>query len=479
MKIETKILTLCSSTEVWERYGFYAIQSLLALILSLHFSLDDSAVFALTGAFTALTYISPIIGGWIADRYIGQRHSIALGALLLSISYTLIMFCSNIQSLSFALSITVMGTGLLKPNTSAWLGAPYTDLNKKNRAFIFFYLTITTGIILGSSLPTALMHHYGWKTCFASASIALAIALTIFLSYAYRQEFKTFDAPKIYTSPIDCFKTSAIVITSVYIFRLVLTNTNFSFIFFILILISAIGTMLNIARKEDINQKRKTQALSLLMIISTFFWSFYFQIFTEITLYIDRLVRPRLLGLHATPPIYVAIESAGMLVVGAIYLLSRRKKAPPPVTIISISFKFLSALFLMLTAYGIILMSLYLHLGATQLISPWPIVCAFLTISLAELLLSPTGLAAVTTLARPQVVGTVMGVFFISLGFGGFLSGILARLSSIHHASNILEIQQLYWHGLSTTTLILCITCLISIIIHYMIRRITAHTTQI
>ena len=479
MKVETKILALCSSTEVWERYGFYAVQSLLALILSLHFSLDDSAVFALTGAFTALTYISPIVGGWIADRYIGQRHSIALGALLLFLSYTLIMFCSDIHSLSFALSITVMGTGLLKPNTSTWLGAPYTDLNKKNRAFIFFYLSITTGIILGSSLPTTLMHHYGWKTCFASASIPLAIALTIFLSYAYRQDFKTFDTLMTYPSPIDCLKTLVIVITGLYIFRLALTNTNFSFIFFFLILITAIGTMLHIAHKEDLKQKRKTQALSLLMITSTFFWSFYFQIFTEITLYIQRLVRPRLFGLHATPPIYVAIESAGMLVLGGIYLLLRRKKNPPPVTITHISLRFLTALFLMLAAYGIILFSLYLHLGSFQLFSPWPMVCAFLTISLAELLLSPTGLAAVTTLAREQVAGTVMGVFFITLGFGGFLSGLMARLSSIHHTSNTSIIKQVYWHGLSKIGLILCATCLIAIIIHYMVRRLTVELNYI
>lgn len=478
MKIETKILTLCSSTEVWERYGFYAVQSLLALVLSLHFSLNDSDVFTLTGAFTALTYVSPIIGGWIADRHIGQRHAIALGALLLLISYILVMFCSNIQSLTFALSITVMGTGLLKPNNSAWLGSPYADQNKKNRAFIFFYLSITIGIILGSSLPTTLMHHYGWQVCFASAAISLAIALAIFLSCAYRQAFKKFNTPALNDQPYPLLKTLATILLSVLIFKLVLTNVHFALFFFIIILVTAIGTMLNIANKEEPQQQIKTRALSLLMITSTLFWSFYFQIFTEITLYIERLVNPHLLGLHATPPIYVAIESVGMLAIGGIYLL-RRKKNPPPITIAHISLKFLSALFFMLAAYGIILISLYFHLGSHQLISPWPIVCAFLTISLAELLLSPTGLAAVTSLARPPVVGTVMGVFFVSLGFGGFLSGQMARLSSIHHASSMQAIQLMYWHGLSATTLILCIACLISIIIHYMIRRITAHSTQI
>src|SRR3990167_517652 len=78
------------STELWERYGFYVIQSLLALYLALHYQWPDKNIYTLVGSFTALTYLSPIAGGWIADYWLGQKRAILLGASLLFLNYLML-----------------------------------------------------------------------------------------------------------------------------------------------------------------------------------------------------------------------------------------------------------------------------------------------------------------------------------------------------------------------------------------------------
>ena len=97
----TKVLAVFFSTEMWERYGFYVIQALLALYLSLHLHLTDDVTYALVGSFTALTYISPIIGGWIADRFLGQKKAILTGAILLCCSYITLAFATSLNLLLF------------------------------------------------------------------------------------------------------------------------------------------------------------------------------------------------------------------------------------------------------------------------------------------------------------------------------------------------------------------------------------------
>ena len=129
------------ATEMWERYGFYAVQTLLALYLALHLYWPDEKVYILTGSFTALTYLSPVLGGWIADHLIGQKTAIFLGMFILLFSYASIGLIVTDLQLCLVLAGIAVGTGLLKPNISSLLGNEYPE-NSPNResGFTIFYL---------------------------------------------------------------------------------------------------------------------------------------------------------------------------------------------------------------------------------------------------------------------------------------------------------------------------------------------------
>jgi POT family proton-dependent oligopeptide transporter len=174
-------LSVFFSTEMWERYGFYVVQSLLALFLSVHLHLSDDYTYTLVGSFTALTYISPIVGGWIADNCLGQKNAVLLSTLLLFCSYIILALAHNLAHLLFALAMIAVGTGLLKPNISALLGKQYVKGDpKRNSGFTIFYLGITLGIVLGTTLPSKLQAMYGWSACFFNASIGLVLAFLVF-----------------------------------------------------------------------------------------------------------------------------------------------------------------------------------------------------------------------------------------------------------------------------------------------------------
>jgi POT family proton-dependent oligopeptide transporter len=174
------------ATELWERYGFYVTQSLLALFLAVQHHWPDDKIYQLVGTFTALTYFSPIVGGWIADHWIGQKKSVMLGALFLLTSYILLSLSDADNLFLISLASIAVGTGLLKPNVSSLIGNQYADDNpNRTKGFTIFYMGITLGIIMGTTIPSILVAKFGWRITFLSAALGMFISL---LSFIFRHK---------------------------------------------------------------------------------------------------------------------------------------------------------------------------------------------------------------------------------------------------------------------------------------------------
>jgi POT family proton-dependent oligopeptide transporter len=442
MEKHPKSLSIFFATEMWERYGFYVVQSLLALYMALHFKWPDKQIYALVGSFTALTYLSPLIGGWIADKLIGQKRAILLGAVVLFISYSLLSLVDNTMGLTASLAGIAVGTGLLKPNISSLLGNEYlTESPRRESGFTIFYMGITTGIILGTTLPSQLSEHFGWASSFISAAFGMIIAFIVFLYGIIKYKIKdynsfVFDYKKIILAfglMILLWSLSFYILNSPQLANL---------IFGLVVLFSSIYILYSV-NKENANQSRQTLVIGLLCIISVMFWAFYFQMFMSLTLFISRVVQPTFCGIQFPAPYYITIQSVGMLLIG-IFLARKHPILSLIERGVSTGKKFLLAMLFMTLAYTIIaLVSTFVD--KTVLISPLLIIPAYLMISLAELLLSPVGLAAITILADKNKVSTMMGIFFVSLGIGGFLSGKLASLTAIPQGETNLVVLKTFY----------------------------------
>lgn len=441
-KHHPKSLRVFFATEMWERYGFYVVQSLLALYLAMHFQWHDDRVYALVGSFTALTYLSPVVGGWIADHLLGQKRAVLTGAVVLCLSYVTMTFIHSEIGLIAALAGVAVGTGLLKPNISSLLGNEYpVDSPNRESGFTIFYMGITSGIILGTTLPSYLNLYFGWSMSFASAAFGMVIAFLVFAFGVKRYQIADYH-PFAYSH----FKIVKAVSLLLFLWLLgfyTLHNPAFADTAFLLVVVLSLAYLTLAINKETPKQARQTMVIALLCIISVMFWAFYFQMFLSLTLFIARVVQPTLLGINFPAPYYVGVQSFGMLVFG--YYLSR--KIPHLNSIqsgIRTGNKFLLAMIFMCAAYALITFVSRESTG-NDLLSPWYFIPAYLFISIAELLLSPVGLAAITVLASRKKVSTMMGIFFVSLGIGGYLSGKLAKLTSVDLGAVSIEALKMHY----------------------------------
>lgn len=459
------------STEMWERYGFYVVQSLLALYLANHYQWPDKRVYGLVGSFTALTYLSPVAGGWIADHLLGQKKTIILGGIFLFLSYIALTFISEKFMLFAALAGIAVGTGLLKPNISSLLGNAYHEESpRRESGFTIFYMGITSGIILGTTLPSQLAHYLGWPSAFFSAAIGMLIALSVF-SFGIKH-YRITDYHQHALCWSNLFKTAAILCIIWFLALYTLMTPNFANMAFGLVVLASIGYLCKCARNETPKQARQTAVIGLLCTISVIFWAFYFQMFLSLTLFISRVVYPNFLGIHFPPPYYVSIQSIGMLIFG--FFLSRRiPKLNSIQSGLSTGNKFLLSIVCTTLAYTLITFVCDHSLGSYLLISPLFLIPVYLLFSLAELLLSPVGLSAITILASKRKVSTMMGIFFVSLGIGAFLSGKLAYLTAVNDLSlSTLALKAHYAHSFKQLLIILLVATGCCVVINLIIHRL-------
>lgn len=463
-------LRIFFATEMWERYGFYVVQSLLALYMALHFKWQDQRVYALVGSFTAMTYLSPIVGGWIADHLLGQKRSVLMGAVFLFFSYITLSFMTTDTALMAALAGVAVGTGLLKPNISSLLGNEYAiDSPLRESGFTIFYMGITSGIILGTTLPSQLNNYFGWSVSFASAAIGMVVAFSVF-AFGIKK-YRIADYHPYQYHPAKLIKAIVLVGALWSISFNILSYPWLANLLFTAVVIMSLLYLIDSIKRETPAQAKKTIVIGLLCVISVVFWAFYFQMFLSLTLFLSRAVKPSLFGIQFPPPYYVGIQSFGMLVFG--YFITRsRTWFKSTACNVRTGNKFILAMIFMVIAYALITFICYFSSDST-LLSPLWFIPTYLLIAIAELYLSPVGLAAITALASRKKVSTMMGIFFVSLGVGGFLSGKLANLTALdpNHLS-LIEIKMHYAETFGILLIILSIATIGCFILNGIIKKL-------
>ncbi|NOI56441.1 peptide MFS transporter [Vibrio coralliilyticus] len=189
-------LFLLFGTELWERFSYYAMRAILVLYLTdatldggLGWSTKDAL--DLYGIYTGLVYITPLIGGWLADNYLGQRRSILIGGALMAVGqFTLAMpvdmlGLGTVHTFYLGLALLIAGNGLFKPNISTMVGDLYQEGdNRRDGAFTIFYMGINLGALLAGVIAGSVTDEFGWKSGFIVAGIGMLISLVMQMSLA-------------------------------------------------------------------------------------------------------------------------------------------------------------------------------------------------------------------------------------------------------------------------------------------------------
>jgi POT family proton-dependent oligopeptide transporter len=393
-------LTFLFATEMWERFSYYGMRALLVLYMIKYLLLPEHAgsVAGLTafksmlelafgplalqpfasqiyGAYTGLVYLTPILGGLLADRVLGQRRTVILGAALMAVGHFMMAFE---HLFLLALFVLILGNGAFKPNISTQVGHLYAPGDRRrDRAFSIFYVGINLGAFLAPLVCGTLGEELGWHYGFAAAGVGMTIGLVIYL----------LAAPAL---PPDAF---------------VMRET----------------TKAPMRRDEWL----AIGAILLLMLPVGLYWGCYEQQGNTIALWVDQYTNRQVLG-GEIPVTWFQSLNPFMIFAFTPFIVAfwRRQGSREPSTVAKMAIGcLLNAL-----AYLVLAVAAWNAAGA-QASWLW-LFGYFVILTIGELYLSPTGLSLVTKVAPVRLLSMMMGVWLATSFIGGFLAGYLGTFWS-------------------------------------------------
>jgi POT family proton-dependent oligopeptide transporter len=429
-------------TEMWERFSYYGMRSLLVLFLTASlqkggFGLDDATATAIYGLYTASVYLSGLPGGWIADRLLGHRKSVFIGGMIIAAGH-FSMALGWVATFYLGLVLIVIGTGLLKPNVSAIVGDLYPEGGERRDAgFSIFYSGINLGAFMGPILCGYVGEKVNWHLGFGAAGVGMVLGLIQYrlgykrLGTGGLRNLKASEKTAASRTIIACLGITVLIVVA-----LALLNSNgtialsphgaatyLGFAIPVLVL-GYFGYQIVFGGFGPIEKKR-IAVIFVLFVAAAMFWAGYEQAGSSMNLFADRLTDRVVFGwemptswLQSVNPIFVIVFAP---IFGSLWLKLRERQP-------SIPAKFGLGLVQLAVGFAV------LAWASTYVGDPsdphrvgmgW-LVATYFFHTTGELCLSPVGLSAMTKLSPDKLVGQMMGIWFTATSFGNLMAGLLA-----------------------------------------------------
>lgn len=439
---QPKAFYLIFTIELWERFGYYGLQAIMAVYLVKQLGMSEANSITLFSSFSALVYGLTAIGGWLGDKVLGTKRVIILGALVLCVGYGLIAWSGHDVSMVYIGMATVaMGSGLFKANPSSLLSTCYEkDDPRLDGAFTMFYMSINVGSLISMMLTPWLAARYGWSVAFSLSVVGLAITVINFLlcqkivkNYGSKPDF----------APLNISKLLMTLVGIVVVITIATWLLHHQFIARIVLGVIALGIILVFAKEAFALQgaaRRKMIVAFLLMVEAIVFFVLYMQMPTSLNFFAIRNVEHSILGIAFEPEQYQALNPFWIMVASPILAAIYNKlgdRMPMP-------HKF---------AFGMVLCSaafLVLPLGAsfaTQqgIVSVNWLILSYALQSVGELMISGLGLAMVAQLVPQRLMGFIMGSWFLTTAGAAMIAGKVANLMAVpENVTDPLQSLQVY-----------------------------------
>lgn len=444
-------------TEMWERFSYYGMRTILVLYLTKYHLFSAGKASLIYGAYAGLVYMMPILGGYLADRYLGSRKAVTYGAVLLVAGHSLMalhgpaafmegdevvrnQFYINIFFLALALIIT--GVGFLKANISTIVGALYPeDDPRRDSGFSIFYMGINLGSVLATLLVGYVGETYGWNYGFGLAGIGMLFGLIVFLTGQKHLEGHA-EPPSLERlkerSLIGVNKETAIYIGGIGLVGVSWVMMQFQEFVGTLLGVSGIAMLAIIlfyafAKCDSVARDRLLVA-AFLIAVQSVFWALFEQQAASLTLLADQQFNRNIFGFEIKAsqvqfmnPLFIVIFAP---IFAWMWVALAKAKLEPTTPA-----KFGIAMLLIGLGYIVFSWGMGIDEGTSKSFL-W-LIMIYLSLTLAELCLSPVGLSMVTKLSAAQIVGMMMGTWFLFTALGNYVAGWISSLtgSTAHGAA--------------------------------------------
>ena len=421
-------------TEMWERFSYYGMRALLVLYLVNSLNYSESEALHIYAVYTGLVYLTPLIGGYLADRFLGTQKSIFIGGLTMMIGHFLMAFPDYLY---LAIGMLIIGNGYFKPNISSLLGRLYklNDL-RRDSGFSIFYVGINLGAFLAPLIVGYVGETINWHYGFAIAGFGMLAGL---IQFYYGQnkiikEDTTQQSRKLKSA--DWGLITIISLINIPLILLILevneVINNYFFEIF-LALVTFISFYLLTRKKQLLPAKedlKKIVYIGVLSIFVIFFWVGFEQAGGSLTLFANNSVDRNFLGFIIPASFFQSINPLIIILIGPMianfWLRVDRSKS-------NINTPQKMGLGLLLLAGGFFLITL-VNNSSDSAISLWWLVGVYFLHTLGELCLSPIGLSMVSKVSPRKIASLMMGFWFLSSAVANFMAG---KLPGILQANNL------------------------------------------
>ncbi len=425
--------------ELWERFSFYGMKALLVLYMTKHLLFSDNKSFGVMAAYMSLVYVTPMIGGILADKYMGYRKSIILGGVLMALGH----FFLTIEIPIFfygSLALIIVGNGFFKPNISTMLGSLYKKGDqRRDSAFTIFYLGINLGGAIAPLLCALLAEVYGWHYGFLLAGIGMLAGLLVFKGGINKNIFgdkglvpdpDTYHKKKYGLNQGQRIQVLAWL--SVPVFALIVRFNEFEhYLVWIvsLFLLVYIGYILTTV---SIKERGRLYVAVYFTVLYALFSAVFEQAGSSLTLFADRSVN--LIGINAAQT--NSINSTWIVILAVPFallwtFLSKRKINPNSAIKFGLGMLFLGLGFVI---FGMSAQELDQYARTPM----FYLILGYFVLTVGELFLSPIGLSKITELSPLKYITFIMGVWLSANFYGHFFAGKIAKLTTVNEGEESL-----------------------------------------
>jgi POT family proton-dependent oligopeptide transporter len=454
-------------TEMWERFSFYGLRALLMLYMTAEITKgglgwDNKKAAPIYALYAASVYFLPLIGGWIADRFIGAKRATLIGGVIIMLGHFTLAF-SNPTTFYLGLILVATGTGFLKSNISVMVGQLYSKEDaRRDAGFSIFYMGINLGATIAPLVCGFLAEnlwfqgfisrmgfdpHSSWHFGFAAAGVGMFFGLMQYLFGRKNLQnigevpVDTTDTPDTagVTSPAGTAGTAssmsalyvaemaglAIVATIIVVYFVYAQSFDFALSYVLMptvLLAGLIGVLLSgMQDRLSTRDWKRIGVIIILFIFSTIFWMGFEQAATSLNLFARDMTDLGVFGgwleassLQAVNGFFIVVLAPVM----AFVWLRLGNRQPSDAVKFSIA--------LLFGGLGFVVVAAAVNWGGGGKVSPFWLFLVYFLHTIGELCLSPVGLSSMTKLAPPKMVSLMMGVWFLSISMGNYFAGMIA-----------------------------------------------------
>ena len=412
-----KGLYLLFFTEMWERFSYYGMRAILILYLTKKFiegglGMDEKYAMLLYGYFTGFVYFTPLIGGWLADRYLGKRLAVTIGGITMMLGQFTLFGLNSTIGLYIGLLLLIIGNGFFKPNISTLVGGLYKDGDsRRDAAFTIFYMGINLGAMIAPLIIGVVTDNmfattnedgsisYGYRYGFLVSGIGMLLGQVIFnlLGTKYLGDLGT--------KPVGAVSDTEV---------------------------AKVQKSINPETGKELDEKDEKQRISvifILLIFAVFFWAGFEQAGSSLSLYTDKYIDRSIGSFEIPTSWFQSVNPLFIVTLAPLFTLfwaspiGRRLTTPVKMgvgmIILGVGFLFMIGAVAERSANGDV------DDVNNKAALMW-LIMTYLLHTIGELCISPVGLSVVTKLSPPKLASVLMAVWMLSSFFANIVGGYIA-----------------------------------------------------